>query len=256
MADAFLNLDPILGRPRNRVARCGVELEGGWKTVPPGCAMEMDGSVFKGYRDSYPEYKFGEIPIGPIVPAALKKFMKKYYPHKVDLTCGMHVRMSFERLLEFHWLMDPKYQETILEYLTRWAKKEDFPKSHHIWDRLSGKSIFCQKRWWPDAQVNYRGTKDHDQNRYGHRYTIINYCGRTNAVEVRVLPMMDTVEQAIRAVEYVIEITNASLFLLGKKEAPIKGRLDLSQNNFYEELIEKVNEIPLTETQRRRLRND
>lgn len=251
----YLNLDPVLGLHKNRVARIGVELEGGWTALPAGTALERDGSVFKDNRSEFPDTKFGELPIGPFIPAALPKFMKKYYPQRVDATCGMHVHMSFERQIEYQWLMKPEYQETIVEYLSRWAMKENFPQTHHIWGRLQGKSIFCQKKWWPEEQANNKGPKSHDQSVYGHRYTIVNYSGRTNTIEVRVLPMMTTYPQAIRAVNQVIDITNASLYLLGKRDLRVKGRVELSPGEFYEEVVEKAEEIPLTLGQRRRLRN-
>lgn len=238
-----LEIDSLLGKPKNRVARIGVELEGAWKSLPPGTRLEPDGSVFK---DPLTETKkvpaghqAGELPIGPIQPAALPKFMKKYYPHKTDKTCGMHVHMSFESVWHYALLMVPEYQDTIIEYLDRWARAEGFPSTHFIYERLAGKSVYCQKKFWADAQVQYT-KKDHDQHRHGHRYTIIHYCGRQMTVEVRVLPMMDTVEQAIRGVRQVVDITNACLVVLGrKKEQQERMHLEIAQNESYEEYIEE-----------------
>ena len=238
-----LEIDLLLGKPKNRVARLGVELEGAWKTLPEGTHLEPDGSVYKdpvsGVKKAPVGHVTGELPIGPIQPAALSKFMKKYYPQKVDKTCGMHVHMSFESVWHYALLMTPEYQDTIIEYLGRWAKKEGFPETHHIFERLSGKSVFCQKKFWPDLQVQYT-KKDHDQQRQGHRYTIIHYCGRQMTVEVRVLPMMETVEQAIRAVRHVVDITNACLVVLGrKKEQQERMHLEIAQNESFEEYIEE-----------------
>lgn len=230
-----LDIDGILGKPKNRITRMGVELEGAWKSLPQGAVLEPDGSVFRGERPD--GYRSGELPIGPMQPGAMPKFMKKYYPHKVDATCGMHVHMSFENLRHYMCLMVPEYQETIIEYLERWAKSEGFKEGHHIWARLAGKSVFCQKKFWPDLQVNFKG-KDHDQARPGHRYTIVHYCGRQLTIEIRVLPMMATVDQAIRGIQQVIDITNASLVLLGKEEK-IVGKLELPGGDVYEEYLEE-----------------
>jgi hypothetical protein len=224
-----LNLDKVLGVPKNRVVRMGVELEGGWKAMPQGIVVpERDTSVFKNPATEQqepppginPQY-VGEIPIGPIEVAVMPKFMKKYYPHKVDKTCGMHVHQSVANALHYGWLMEPEYQETMIHYLSKWAEKEGFPKGHHIWERLEGKTVYCQKKYWPELQYNYK-QKDHNQQREGHRYTIVNYSGRVNTIEVRVLPMMETVAQAIRAVRMVIDITNASLAVLSRQD---KGKL-------------------------------
>lgn len=237
-----LNLDAILGKPKNRVVRLGVELEGAWKILPDQTRLEPDGSVYKnpvtGQRNPPAGHQVGELPIGPIQPAAMPKFMRKYYPHKVDKTCGMHVHMSFESVYHYALLMVPEYQDTMTEYLRRWAKTEGFPEEHHIYDRLSGKSVFAQRKFWPDMQVTAK--KDHDQERPGHRYTIVHYCGRQMTIEVRVLPMMDTVDQAIRGVKEVYNITNACLVVLGrKKEQRERVSLEIPNGEIYEEFIEE-----------------
>ena len=237
-----LDLDSILGRPKNRVVRVGVELEGAWKSLPPGTRLEPDGSVFKdpvtGSKKVPAGHQAGELPIGPIQPAALPRFMKKYYPHKIDKTCGMHVHMSFDSVWHYDLLMVPEYQDTIVEYLARWAQKEGFASTHYIYERLGGKSVFCQRKFWPDLQVQAK--KDYDQQRPGHRYTIVHYCGRQMTIEVRVLPMTDTVEQAIRGVRQVIDITNACLVVLGrKKEETQRMQLEIADNESYEEYIEE-----------------
>lgn len=243
-APISLDITTVLGKPKNRVARLGVELEGAWKTLPLGTHLEPDGSVF---RDpvtkvrrpptGYANAQCGELPIGPIQPIALSRFMKKYYPTVIDKTCGMHVHMSFESVWHYDLLMVPEYQETVLEYLGRWAVLEGFPAGHHIYERLAGESVFAQKKFWPDLQVMSK--KDFDQQREGHRYTPVNYCGRLMTVEVRVLPMTDTVDQAIRAVREVVDITNACLFVLGRKKEEAERAQVVLPNESYEEYVEE-----------------
>jgi hypothetical protein len=236
-----LNLDSLLGKPRNRVARLGVELEGGWVKVPEGIHLEGDGSVFRGAATP-PEIKQkGELQLGPMQPAALSMFLKKYYPIYVDNTCGMHVHLSFANLLHYDWLMIPEYQETVLCYLTKWAKTQDFPEKHHIWERLAGKSVYCQKKFWPDAQV--KSIKDHDQTRHGHRYTVVHYCGRLRTIEIRVLPMMKAYKQALEAIRLIVDITNASLVKLAKREERVSGQIQLPSGGLYEEYLEE--ELPI-----------
>ncbi|HVI39909.1 MAG TPA: hypothetical protein VM577_04545 [Anaerovoracaceae bacterium] len=242
-----LNLDSIIGNPKNRIARVGVELEGGWIKPPADMVLEHDGSVFRDQTTGLvvPPVgvtKLGELPLGPYQPAAIPKAMRKYYPQKVDKTCGMHVHMSFESLLHYGRLMVPEYQETIVEYLGRWAQKEGFPKTHHIWQRLEGKSPYCQKKFWPDLQIDMKrkgGNEYYDQQRPGHRYTIVHYCGRQNTIEVRVLPMMENVDQAIRAIKQVFDITNACLVVLAAKEERIGSKVELPVGEVVEDWVEE-----------------
>lgn len=254
-----LNLDNILGTPKNRVSKVGVELEGAWTKLPEGIIdLEHDGSVFKDPKSGRqvppgPDYRLGEIPIAPSLPGRIPMLMKRYYPAKINETCGMHVHMSFIRfngnpdLRLYSWLMVPEYQETMIKYLSKWAEEEGFPKTHTIWGRLRGESTFCQKKFWPDLQVSVQ-KKDHDQNRPGHRYTIVNYSGRQgkqHTIEIRVLPMMETPEQAARAVRKVVDITNGCLYLLGKKESKtLSSKLILDEKSFHDEFYEEEVFLP------------
>lgn len=235
-----LNLDKVLGKPRNRVAKCGVELEGGWLKVPIGVKLDEDYSVFgvNAGKLAPDGYRCGELPLGPILVAQLPSSMRKYYPDLVDSTCGMHIHMSFETTFQYNLLADsPAYQETMQDYLLKWAREEGFPDTHHIWPRLKGQSTFAQKEFWPQEQIQ-QIRKDHDRKRYGHRYTMIHYCWQRYAtVECRVLPMMETYTQAIRAVRRVIDITNAYLILANKHKAKATGRVEMGEKdkNIYDE---------------------
>jgi hypothetical protein len=239
-----LNIDAHLGKVKNRVALVGVELEGGWVTLPSGVAqLEHDGSVFNGRMPAGVKY-IGELPIGPALPAGIGELIRINHPQKVNQTCGMHVHMSFETLWYYQLLMVPEYQETMLHYLTLWAQEKKFKDTHHIWGRLRGESVFCQKKFWPDAQASTK-RKGHDQHAHGHRYTHVHYCGRQNTptIEIRTLPMMDTIRVATSAVQRVIDITNACIFVLGPKDKrdANSSRITLPNNLVYEEtIIEKV----------------
>lgn len=237
-----LNLDGLIGNTKNRVVLASVELEGGWKTLPPGVlALERDSSVFNSRMPADVSH-MGELPIGPVVPAALPALIARNYPHKTNHTCGMHVHMSFETLWHYAILMVPEYQETMIHYLTEWAKtQKEFKPNHHIWGRLKGESEYCRKGFWPDAQVTTK-RKMFDHNAPGHRYTIIHYCGRFNTIECRVLPMMNRTSLAVDAVMQVINITNACIHELGKKytsRTVVAGKIELPNGICYEETIEE-----------------
>lgn len=237
-----LDIDAVLGKAKNRVSMVGVELEGGWTELPPGVpALEPDGSVFHRKAPTGAKH-IGELPIGPALPAAIGLLMAKNYPHKINATCGLHVHVSFESLFYYALLMVPEYQETVCEYLTRWAKENKLKETHAIWARLRGESEFCRKEFWPDLQASTK-RKNFDHAAHGHRYTVIHYCGRYNTIECRVLPMMNTPQLAISAVQRFIEITNACLYVLGKDvkkvgKSIVHAKLELPAGLAYEESIE------------------
>lgn len=242
-------------RIKDRINRIGIELEGGWTKLPEGTALAHDGSVRVGTGDPVLEAEIntlttnynnglltrtryeaairplvarrdaaasklltGELPSEPLEPSKFVAWMKKFYPSHVNETCGLHVHMSFESALHYQRLMTPAYQGTVVRYLTDWAKEEGLPSSHPIWSRLKGESRYCQLKYFADAQAQTR-SKSYDQSRPGHRYTAINYPFlQHGTVEVRILPMMENVDQGIRSVQRVLDITNAFLVTAAKKE--------------------------------------
>lgn len=233
-----LELEGYLGKVKNRVALVGVELEGGWATLPPGVSeLEHDGSVFQGRIPAGAKH-IGELPIGPAIPAAIAELIRVNHPQKVNSTCGMHVHMSFDSLWYYQLLMVPEYQKSIIHYLTLWAQEQKLKDTNCIWDRLKGKSQYCQDKFWPDAQAAVK-RKGHDQNVPGHRYTHVHYCGRQNTIEIRTLPMFDNTKIAVSAVKQVIDITNAVLYVLGPKVKRDKAatKVSLPNNLVYEETI-------------------
>lgn len=289
-------LGDLFGKSKERITLIGVELEGGWTSVPPGTTITHDGSVrgligpprpttattpvtaaaqealieaqinqlfashtrgrslsqrqqdtlrldirtnvlatadLTGNAGRLP-VQTGEIPSPVMPPSEMPTWMRRFYPQVVNETCGLHVHMSFGNALHYQRLMVPAYQDAILTWITRFAEEEKLPTSHPLWERLKGNSRYCQHRFWPDLQVRQRA-KDHDQQREGHRYTTINFCYGTNGtVECRLLPMMNEVEQGIRAVQRVLDITNAFLGNGKTKERrhariEVKGDLGVSE---------------------------
>lgn len=247
-----LNLDSYLEKKlRNRVVLSGVELEGGWKQgqMPPGITSPVrDASVFKHLGDeggvvrtNKPGYYFGEIPIGPYQVGYLPRAMKRYWPLLIDDTCGMHVHMSFETAYQYGLIMDSSaYQDTIQEYLIRWAKEENIPADHCFWERIKGNNEYCQKKFWPLSQMQ-QSEKDYDHHRFGHRYTMVHYCWqRKKTVEVRVLPMFEDFDLSVRAVKRVIQITNAYLLATNKSRPKAGHKVRLESGDVYEEHIEII----------------
>lgn len=244
-----LEIDSLLGQETwNRIKRIGIELEGAWSPPPVGMKVVRDGSVFKDAGDdagirraSMPGYAVGEIALGPMLPASLSAAIRKYYPQLHDKSCGLHVHMSFENVLHYTILTVPEYQETIIHYLTLWAEKEALPKTNLLWDRLLGKNAYCQKKFWPDEQMRQRN-KDYDKERHGHRYTIVHYpFNRTGTVEVRLLPMFDSPQVAIRGIQTILDVTNACLIHLARRyKRSDSGKFVLPTGEIYEEVVQEI----------------
>ena len=203
---------------KSRIINVGIEIEGGWTRLPPGARIVRDGSVH------LPEVgedlvAIGEFPSHPMSPSDVDMWMRAFYPQYVNSTCGLHVHMSFKHALQYQRLMSEEYPATIVEYMTRWAIEEALPMTHPLWARLKGESLYCQHIFNADQQV-LNQDKDYNQQRKGHRYTVINYCwARYHTLECRLLPMMSTVEQSIRAVQEVMDITNKFLVVTARREA-------------------------------------
>lgn len=231
-----VDLSNLLGKNRNRIPKVGVEIEGGWTAQPDGYKIVRDGSVFKAAGDdnrdlsrtAFPKELFGEIGSGPMQPAQILRFLRKCWPQRINDSCGLHIHMGLETLYQYNLLTDsPDYQETIVAYLTDWAKREGLPPDHSIWPRLAGKSEYCQKKFWPDEQM-YTVKKDYDHTKHGHRYTMIHYCwARFQTVECRLLPMLASPEQAARALRTIIDVTSAYLMQADKSKVIEKARISL-----------------------------
>lgn len=230
-----LDLTGSKGKAPNRIYRIGIELEGGWTKLPPGTrGLQHDGSVQidRGIGDQ--PLLTGELANGPMSMQEWESWLKIHYPQRINGTCGMHVHLSPRTSLCYSRLMDPQYPGTVVEYFKRWAGNEGLSKDHPIWPRLKGKSIYCQHLYMADDQVR-NVTKDHNQQRPGHRYTVINYChGRYGTVECRLLPMMDTAKEAIGMVQELIDITNAFLKVTRRKEERHSASLEVDGESLRE----------------------
>lgn len=213
-----INLNGVKVR-LNRIYRVGVELEGGWDKSPdPQFRLEHDGSV----QGTNALFAAGELPSPPMEVDKIEAWIRKFYPDRVNETCGMHVHLSVKSALTYQRLMRPEYPKTIIEEFKKWSK-ENLPANHCIFDRLAGKSIYCRHVFSADDQV-MNVEKDHNRDRRGNRYTVVNYCwGRHQTAECRLLPMMPDVDTSVRAVQELIDITNKFLCATAEKERKLRG---------------------------------
>lgn len=225
------NIDAILARDRkkNFIWRVGLELEGGWLKVPDGVDLAHDGSVMglklKPEEESSPlaasmRIRPGELPSSPMEVRQIESWMRESYPSHVNETCGLHVHMSFKSTLHYMWLMVPEFQETIRAYVKKWAVAENLDEKHPLWKRLLGGNSYCTDGFYPDLQAS-QARKSFNHDGPGSRYTMINYCHALHGtMECRLLPMFEDVEQGIRAVKNVLDVTNACVVIAAKKNEP------------------------------------
>lgn len=212
-------VNPFRAKARNRIYRVGIELEGGWEKLPKDVSgLVHDGSVrFDSLQERVPAY-IGELPSPALDMKTWPSWLKEKYPSGVNRTCGMHVHMQPMTALTYQRLMDNRYPATVVQAFKEWAKKEGFSEDHHFYERLAGRSRYCQHLFYPDDQIK-KVDKDHNQERPGHRYTVIHYCyARYGTIECRLLPMMRDAAQAERAIRELLDVTNAFLLATAKRE--------------------------------------
>jgi hypothetical protein len=233
---------------KNRIKLVGIELEGGWSEALKTEYIVRDGSlnfdelVLKYQKElaampdnappeerkklklMVPKY-IGEVVSKPMATSEIGPWLQTVWPKFVNKTCGLHVHMSFHYKLNYQRLMTPDYTTAIVAGLLEWAKKEDLPRKHPIWERLEKKDHkHCAHVYLGDAQVKQK-TKDWNSRGKEHsRYTAINYCaGQHGTVECRLLPMFDDPEQGLRAINEVLVITNRFLRDTAKKEKRLEA---------------------------------
>lgn len=207
---------------RNRIEKVGIELEGGWNKInPENGRFVADSSVSQLNFRHVGEFVSDPIPIKNDYKP-VDKWLEENYPDGLNHTCGLHVHMSFDSAINYMRLLRSEFPATVVKAFGDWATREKLRLDHSLWDRLQGKSIYCQHQYQGDDQL-LNNRKDYEKNRKGHRYTVINYAyNRTGTLECRLLPMLDTVEQALSAVHEVLDVTNAFLVATATREKKLK----------------------------------
>jgi len=218
-------IDRWMGRAKNRVKQVGIELEGAWISPAMGRAIVRDGSVVipsipgPDGKPVPPPY-VGEIASPPLMatPTEIHAWVKKWYPVAVNETCGLHVHLSFGTLRYYHLLLCPDFTDAMFHYLHLWGEEQKLPKNHPLWARLSGTHVHCVKQFRGNEQARV-ARKIYRDSPGACRYTAINYPYKLHStVEVRLLPMMETHQQASKAIIQVMGITSAFLRSRVKKE--------------------------------------
>ena len=240
---------------KNRIYRVGIELEGGWEKPPRTVKIIRDGSIegnlgnFKVVNGniteplatrarilvdddmppprSMPNFFVGEIPSPILDVKQYAAWITQHYPQHVNESCGLHTHASFKSRLNYMRLMTPEFTNFIIKGLVGWAHDEGLAKSHPIWNRIMKKDHpHCAHVYLGDNQVRIAGKDFQSRGKSYSRYTALNYRWaqlvdkgfETGTVECRLLPMMDTADQAVKAVKEVFLLTNKFLAKVKDRE--------------------------------------
>lgn len=152
--------------------------------------------------------------------AELEAWILEHYPNHVNDSCGFHIHMSFKSNLDYSRLMSRRFHRYFLKSWETWGKKMDI-KSKEFWDRLYEKSTrakqYCKKSFSdPDKQAVGRGD----------RYHQLNFCySKHHTLECRMLPMFQDASIGIRAMRFLVQMTEKWL-ALQKRENGINFSLE------------------------------
>jgi hypothetical protein len=213
------------------IYKIGCELEGGWRVRPKG--LKYDGSV---YADA--EF-IGEVSSPAFLwVESLIRWIRKFYPHEVNSSCGFHIHVSFRNDLFYSLLMDEDFYRYFLEKTRRWALKKEREGYNMalFWERWEGRNKYCKRYFDPEEQASL---DEKDDARYAH----LNFCYKLRGtLECRLFPMFEKVDLACEAVWLFYRIISYWLRDYEKKEKEEEYTIVLTEDNRVEVVVDK-NEI-------------
>jgi hypothetical protein len=248
---------PLLNGIINRVNRIGLELEGGWDAAVRGHQVIRDGSVVfdrprtrvnlmtgeAEYVVPHPKYAVGEIVSSPMAPDQAAEWLRRAYPQHVNGTCGLHVHMSFNHKLNYSRLLTPDYMGFVIQELQAWGIRNDISRTEGqgamFWNRLDPHHPWtlqhCTHQFLGDKQVTVAKKDFNSRGKDYSRYTFINYCDMQHGtVECRGLPMFESPEVAISAVNAVLDATNRFLSKIRQREKVVAAVIPVMRESFQE----------------------
>lgn len=189
--------------PTRYIDRVGVELEGAWEDCPE--ELGHDGSVNVDCSGSDQYLEQGELASPPLGFLQAQKWIRDSYPDKANETCGMHVHFSLKHNSDYARLMDKKFHEFFVAWMTKFGERYPI-KNRHYWERLKGNNRFCRKEHKPYRQMFRREKGD-------HRYTQLNYCHSMHGtIECRLFPVFKEREIAVSAFKSLITCVETYLY--------------------------------------------
>jgi hypothetical protein len=137
----------------------------------------------------------------------LVAFIDKYHPDHTNFTCGGHIHVKPETILEYKEMMTKKFYHDFMDAVEYWARSRDINPDSELWKRLRGKSLekgrtnYCKLGFLP-----HRNGKDQD------RYRAINYCyDKHKTIEFRIFPCFQSKQLMKDCVKFVYDFCNVWL---------------------------------------------
>jgi hypothetical protein len=184
----------------NFIAKIGIELEGGWDSTPP-TRVHSDGSV--NVRAGATR---GEVSSAPLSENGWRNWVTANQPQHANISCGLHVHMSFGSLMSYMTLMDEAFHSHLVERLTAWGEAHHRELPEAFFERIAGRNEYCRndgtaRLMEAQAAATYKGSE---------RYAHINFCYRLHGtVEFRVLPGVNKAALSIAMIAALIEIVES-----------------------------------------------
>ena len=203
----------------NYIKKLGIELEGGWNSVPEWEENEQhivsDGSVRTEAR------LVGELHYCSAELENVCLFLKECFPTTpINGSMGLHVHLSFKELNSYRKLAESSFKKYFLSKMKEYAKIDSYDQ---FLIRLKGENDYCKNKWLPHKQL-YQPVKG------GERYTFINFCYTFHGtLEVRVLPVFPTYQRSINAVKYLANVFESYLDSVKESNVEMFKELEIEQ---------------------------
>jgi len=227
----------------NSKIRFGVEIEGGWKNASKITSLIKDDgsviipeysslySIFTGRGHLTPREKAqiikakpsnlcGEVasPVFNTLPQ-FKRWTRRVYPDATNATCGLHIHVSFPRLIDYATLMTRSFNSRFLSEINRFGENfvdKDEAMAKIYWDRFFNKNSYSLKKFCPLGTL---------QNDAGHKYRFINYgaftyTDRKRTFECRSFPAFNQRGLAEKAVELFLKLCEDYIAEFANPEDP------------------------------------
>lgn len=174
------------------IDKVGVEIEGGWNTVPPAGNPGYDGSV------SVAAAVIGELKSRPLVQwETIEKYVRDNWPHVTHASCGFHIHVSLKSDHLYASLMDERFYNFFLTRMDLFGRTMNIT-NQQFWSRLRGENRFCNRRWAAERQAEQT---QKTEVRYAHW----NFCYlQHGTAECRMLPTFRKVDTAVASLKEVL----------------------------------------------------
>lgn len=199
----------------DKLYRIGLEVEGGWNGERGRKPFDLDiitdfsidGRTLASDKPFTLVPHVGEVVSVPLEPKyeILEGWIKKYWPHYTNITCGYHIHLSTNSVRDYCNLTTKTFVYGAVAALRAHALAEKLPKGHYIWNRLEGGNPFSALNFDASTQIRMKAKAIGDRTRYG----IFNYAwGIHGTVEFRGFPTFETAELAFRFTKCYLDYVN------------------------------------------------